>query len=37
MIYIYINAHDITVAHMVKENFDERTDFKEMRRPKITW
>jgi hypothetical protein len=27
---VYIDAHDITVVHIVKENFDEGTDFKEM-------
>jgi hypothetical protein len=29
---LYINAHDITVVHMVKEDFDEEIDFKEMMR-----
>jgi hypothetical protein len=29
---VYIDADDITVAHIVKENFDEGTDFKEMMR-----
>jgi hypothetical protein len=29
---VYINASDITVVHIVKENFDEGTDFKEMMR-----
>jgi hypothetical protein len=29
---MYINAHDLVVVHIVKENFDEGTDFKEMMR-----
>jgi hypothetical protein len=29
---LYIIAHDITVVHIVKENFDEGIDFKEMMR-----
>jgi hypothetical protein len=30
--YLYINAHDIIVVNIVKENYDEGTDFKEMMR-----
>jgi hypothetical protein len=29
---VYINAHDITAVHIVKENFDEGTHFKEIMR-----
>jgi vacuolar-type H+-ATPase subunit F/Vma7 len=29
---VYINAHDITIIRIIKENFDEGTDFKEMMR-----
>jgi hypothetical protein len=30
---VYINASDITIVHIIKENFDGGTDFKEMMRP----
>jgi hypothetical protein len=29
---LYVNAHDLVVVHIVKENFDEGTDFKKMMR-----
>jgi D-mannonate dehydratase len=29
---LYVNASDITVVRIIKENFDEGTDFKEMMR-----
>jgi hypothetical protein len=29
---LYINAHDLVVVHIIKENFDEGTDFKELMR-----
>jgi hypothetical protein len=29
---LYINAHDITIIRIIKENYDEGTDFKEMMR-----
>jgi hypothetical protein len=29
---LYINAHDLIIVHIIKENFDEGTDFKEMMR-----
>jgi hypothetical protein len=29
---LYINAHDITIIRIIKENFDEGTDFKQMMR-----
>jgi hypothetical protein len=32
---LYVNASDITVVHIVKEDFDEGTDFKEMMRSKF--
>jgi hypothetical protein len=28
--YLYIDAHDIIVVHIFKENFEEDTDFTEM-------
>jgi hypothetical protein len=29
---LYVNASDITVVHIIKENYDEGTDFKEIMR-----
>jgi hypothetical protein len=29
---VYVNASDLVVVHIIKENFDEGTDFKEMMR-----
>jgi hypothetical protein len=29
---LYVNASDLVVVHIIKENFDEGTDFKEMMR-----